>query len=312
MKNKKILITTSSFNLQNFKEHEILRSLGFQIILNPYGKKMNENQILDLIDQNVIAMIAGTEPLNALVFEKASSLKIIVRCGIGMDNVDLSAAKKKGIIVTNTPDAPTRAVAELVIGHLLSLLRKISYDDRQIRAGNWKKPMGSLFYGKKIGIIGAGRIGKMVANLSSSFGAKVLAYDSFVKESNDFFSIVSLEKLLKESDIISLHIPYNNENHHFIDSEAIELMKEGVIILNISRGGLIDENALYNAVKSGKVCGACIDCFEEEPYLGKLKDLDEVQLTSHVGSYAKESRIQQEIDSCVKLISLMKKIKLYE
>ena len=312
MKNKKILITTSSFNLQNFKEHEMLKSLGYQIILNPHGKKMNENQILDLIDQNVIAMIAGTEPLNAMVFEKASSLKIIVRCGIGMDNVDLSAAKKKGIIVTNTPDAPTRAVAELVIGHLLSLLRKISYDDRQIRAGNWKKPMGSLFYGKKIGIIGSGRIGKMVANLSSSFGAIVLAYDPFVKESNDFFSIVSLEKLLKESDIISLHIPYNIDNHYFIDSDAIELMKEGIIILNISRGGLIDENALYSAIKSGKVSGACIDCFEEEPYLGKLKDLDEVQLTSHVGSYAKESRIQQEKDSCVELISLMKKIKLYE
>jgi D-3-phosphoglycerate dehydrogenase / 2-oxoglutarate reductase len=308
----KILITTSSFNLNNFPKLDRLKSIGYEIILNPYSKKMSEDQILDLIDKNVVAMIAGTEPLTNLVLQKASSLKIIVRCGIGMDNVDLLAAKKKGIIVTNTPDAPTRAVAELVIGHLLSLLRKISYDDRQIRIGNWKKPMGSLFCGKKIGIIGAGRIGKMVANLSNSFGATVLAYDPFIKKSNDLFRIVSIEELLSQSDIISLHIPYNNDNHHFINSSKIDLMKEGVIILNISRGGLIDENALYGAIKSGKVSGACIDCFEEEPYSGKLKDLDQVQLTSHVGSYAKESRIQQEKDSCETLIALMKKIKLYE
>ena len=309
---KKILITTSSFNLNNFSDYESLKSNGFEIILNPHGKKMTENQILDLMDQNVVAMIAGTEPLTSSVLNKASFLKIIVRCGIGMDNVDLLAAKQNNIIVTNTPDAPTRAVAELVIGHLLSLLRKISYDDRQIRLGNWKKPMGSLFYGKKIGIIGAGRIGKMVANLSNSFGAKVLVFDPFVKKSNDIYESVSIETLLKESDIISLHIPYNKENHHFINSSKIDLMKDGVIILNISRGGLIDEDALISAIKFGKVSGAGIDCFEEEPYLGKLKDLDQVQLTSHTGSYAKESRIQQEKDSCKELVTLMKKLKLYE
>ena len=309
---KKILITTSSFNLNNFSDYESLKSNGFEITLNPHGKKMSEDQIFNLIDKNVVAMIAGTEPLTSLVLNKASSLKIIVRCGIGMDNVDLLAAKHNNIIVTNTPDAPTRAVAELVIGHLLSLLRKISYDDRQIRLGNWKKPMGSLFYGKKIGIIGAGRIGKMVANLSNSFGANVIAYDPFIKNSNDIFSVVSLEKLLNESDIISLHIPYNKENHHFINSDKFGLMKDGVIILNISRGGLIDEDALFNAIKSGKVSGAGIDCFEQEPYQGKLIDLDHVQLTSHTGSYAKESRVQQEKDSCKELISLMKKIKLYK
>lgn len=309
---KKILITTSSFNLNNFSDYEYLNSNGFEIILNPYGKKMTENQILDLMDQNVVAMIAGTEPLTSSVLKKASSLKIIVRCGIGMDNVDLSTAKDNNVIVVNTPDAPTRAVAELTIGHLLSLLRKISYDDRQIRLGNWKKPMGSLFYGKKLGIIGAGRIGRMVAKLSNSFGANVIAYDPFIKKSNDIFSIVSLDKLLNDSDIISLHIPYNQENHHFINSSKFDLMKNGVIILNISRGGLIDEDALFNAIKSGKVSAAGIDCYEEEPYKSKLIDLDQVQLTSHTGSYAKESRIQQEKDSCKELISLMKKIKLYE
>lgn len=301
---KKILITTSSFDLSNFADISILRNAGFEIQCNPYGKRLNEEQISNLMDDQVIAMIAGTEPLTESVLGKATSLKIIVRCGIGMDNVDMEAAAKLGIIVRNTPDAPSRSVAELTLAHILSLLRRISESDRQIRSGKWQSLMGSLLYGQTVGIIGYGRIGRMVSNLVLAFGAKVLVYDlmPITNTSNDI-EIVSREILFEQSDVITLHLPYTKENHHLIDTNVFNIMKPDSVLINVSRGGLVDDNALFDAIKNKKISGAAMDCFEEEPYNGPLIACSEVQFTAHMGSYAKQSRIKQEQDSCEILVN---------
>ena len=294
----KILITTSSFDLSNFTEYDALTKAGFDVKLNPFNKKMTEEQIIGLMDDNVIAMIAGTEPLTESVLSKAKGLKIIVRCGIGMDNVDMNAANKLGIQVFNTPDAPTRSVAELTLGHILSLLRRISESDRMIRGGEWKALMGSLLHEQTVGVIGYGRIGKKVSKLLIAFGAKVLVYDIFTHDKTDDISFVSKQELFKLSDIITLHIPYTKDNHHFINEEAFSLIKTNAMIVNVSRGGLIDDNALYKAISENKLAGAALDCFEQEPYSGELINCECVQFTAHMGSYAKQSRIQQEKDSC--------------
>jgi len=295
---KKILVTTSSFDLSNFNEYESLLEKGFEIQLNPYKKKMTEEQISGLMDETVVAMIAGTEPLTEPVMKKAPGLKILVRCGIGMDNVDVEAAKKLNISVFNTPDAPTRSVAELTLGHILSLLRRIGESDRMIRSGKWQSLMGSLLHGQTVGVMGFGRIGRMVSHLLIAFGARVLVYDVFPQTGFDGVEIVSKEKVLAESDVITLHLPYSKENHHLISEEAMLQMKAGALIVNVSRGGLVDDAALYKAIKNKHIGGAALDCFEQEPYAGPLTECEEVQLTAHMGSYASQSRVKQEQDSC--------------
>jgi len=299
---RKILISTSSFNLDNFSGKEELAKKGYEIVLNPYEKKMSEQQISELIDDSVTAMIAGTEPLTAAVLEKATGLKILVRCGIGMDNVDLEAAKKLGIKVFNTPDAPTRSVAELTLGHILSLLRRIPESDRSIRNGQWQPLMGSLLYGRTVGIIGFGRIGKMVGNLLMVFGTKILIHDDFAQETNRDFNFVSKDEIFSNSDIVTLHLPYSKENHHLVNKEILLKMKPTAFLVNVSRGGLVDDNALYQAISDNKIAGAALDCFEQEPYTGPLVNCERVQLSSHMGSYASQSRVKQEQDSCTILM----------
>ncbi len=295
---KKILITTSSFDLSNFVEFNFLIQEGFEIKCNPFNTRMSEDQISELIDENVVAIIAGTEPLTEYVLKKAVSLKFIVRCGIGVDNIDLIAANKLGIQIFNTPDAPTRSVAEFTIAHILSLLRRVSESDRMIRTNDWKPLMGSLLYDQTVGVFGYGRIGKMVTKLLIAFGAKVLVHDVFSNQNKDDVKFASKEQILKESDIITLHIPYNKENHHFIDKYSFSIIKSGAFIVNVSRGGLIDDSALYKAIIEKKIAGAALDCFEKEPYHGPFMHCDNILMTAHMGSYAKQSRLQQERDSC--------------
>ncbi len=301
----KILITTSSFDLSHFKEIEVIKNSGFEIKLNPYGKRLTESQISELIDDEVVGIIAGLEPLTEQVLRRGKNLKVISRCGIGLDNVDLKIAQELDISVHNTPDAPTRAVAELTLSHILSLCRRLVESDRSIKAGEWSPLMGSLLSEQTVGIIGFGRIGRMVAKLLSSFGAKILVHDDYITAESDV-SLVSLKELLAQSDIISLHIPYNSENHHLVDSNFLSGMKKGALIVNIARGGLIDENALAAALQSQHIGGAALDCFEIEPYSGPLTGFSNVQLTAHMGSYAKESRSMQESEACDELMKGMR------
>ena len=301
---KKILINTSTFNKNNLQTDYFINN-NIELIYNKFNRKLTELELYDIIDDNVIGLIAGVEPITKKILEKAVSLKVISRCGIGMDNVDLNTAKILGIQVINTPNAPVDAVVELTFGHIFSLLRKITESDRYIRDANWKPLYGNLFKGKNIGIIGFGRIGKKMAEISNYFGANVLVYDPFYKTNLNTYKFVDFNYLIKESDIITLHIPYNIDTHHIIGSFEFSLMKSNTLLLNISRGGLIDEKALYDALFENKIAGAALDCFESEPYTGNFTKLNNIQMTAHMGSYAKETRDVMESEAIKNLITLL-------
>ena len=298
-----VLISTSSFNLANFAQLSDLKKAGVEVKLNPFAARLTEEQVIDLLGTDTIGLIAGLEPLTQNVLKSAKSLKVIARVGTGLDSVDLVAAKELEIIVLNTPDAPTKAVAELTIAHSLGLLRHVSQADRQIRSGVWKGLMGSLLETKTVGIVGFGRIGKRVATLLSAFGASVIISDAHVKSGD--FQNVGLDELCTRSDIVSLHLPYSEATHHIIDEKRMNLMKKGSFIVNISRGGLVDEAMLLVALKSGHIAGAALDCFEQEPYEGELRNLENVQITAHMGSYARETRDLMEQEASRLLVNAL-------
>jgi D-3-phosphoglycerate dehydrogenase / 2-oxoglutarate reductase len=301
-----ILITTSSFGKNDPSPLNYLKKSGLSPVLNPFGRKLTEKEVLDLIQKhNPVGILAGVEPLTADVLGQAQSLKAIARAGIGMDSVDQNAAGNLGISVSNTPDAPTIPVAELTLGMILSLMRGIHFTDASIRSGGWERPMGNLLYGKTLGIIGCGRIGTRLAKYLKAFECRVIGCDPAC-EYHDHIIIHDLDTLLYQSDIISLHLPYMFETHHFMNQQRIHNMKPGSYLVNAARGGLLDENALYKALADGHLAGAALDCFEQEPYTGPLKDLGNVLLTGHIGSYAKEARVMMETQAAQNLISQLK------
>jgi D-3-phosphoglycerate dehydrogenase / 2-oxoglutarate reductase len=301
-----ILITTSSFDKANTGLVGLLESRGYRVVLNPFGRKLSEDEVLKLVvDHQPVGMIAGVEPLTDKVLALAEKLKVISRCGIGLDSVDLDAAKELNITVTNTPDAPTMAVAELTLGMILSLLRSIHLSDSSIREGNWLRPTGNLLHKKCVGIIGCGRIGSRLAHLLGPFECRVLGCDIVCGEDECNYEPKGLDTIFTEADIITLHIPYSAENHHFINAERINMMKNKCIIVNTARGGLIDEDALYEALKDSRLGGAALDSFEEEPYRGALKTINNVLLTAHIGSYAQEGRIMMESQAVNNLIEAL-------
>lgn len=290
-----VLTTTSSFGIDSFP------SL-LNVIHNPYKRRLTEEEAISLIEQyQPVGIIAGVEPLTRKVLEKAKNLKIISRCGIGLDSVDLEAAREFGIKVTNTPDAPTASVAELTLGLILCLARRINNLDALIRNGGWKGPQGNLLKDKMVGIVGCGRIGTYVAKLVSAFGCRVIGYDPFINN-HDICEMTTFDEVIKSADIITLHIPYSEGNRHMIGEEQLNKMKKSALLINAARGGLIDEVALYKALKAGQIAGAALDCFENEPYKGSLTELDNVVLTAHMGASAFEARTimeQQAIDNLV-------------
>ncbi|MHB1130376.1 MAG: phosphoglycerate dehydrogenase [Ilumatobacteraceae bacterium] len=303
--NHKILITTSSFDLQNFHQLDDLTSVGIDVIVNPFKRRLNEQEVSDLLSGDVVGMIAGLEPLTAGVLKNAHQLKVIARCGTGLDSVDVNAARNQGILVFNTPDAPTTAVAELTVAHILGLLRHVTETDRNIRAGQWSGLMGSLLKNKTVGIIGFGRIGQVVARLVSAFDATVTAFDTQTISYPNIKQL-SFGELCAQSDIISLHVPYSQDTHHLIDSAVLNRMKPTALLINVSRGGLIDEGALLTALQNDRIAGAALDCFEVEPYSGPLLKFNNVHVTAHMGSYARETRDQMEIDASTALIRGLK------
>jgi D-3-phosphoglycerate dehydrogenase len=299
----RIAITTSSFAQFSDEPLRLLKEAGIEHVSNPFGRQLTEEEAIDLLS-GCVGVAAGTEPLTARVMDALPHLKVISRCGTGMDNVDLKVATEKGIKVCNTPDGPTLAVAELTLAYALDLLRKITQMDRELRAGVWKKRMGNTLKGKKLGIIGFGHIGQAVASIFALLGVEV-AFNDPVVASNTYRKM-TVGELLPWVDILSLHCSKSGGECSLFTTEQLLTMKQGSWIINASRGGLVDEGALYDLLKSGHLAGAAIDVFEREPYDGPLKELDNVILTPHIGSYAKECRIQMEIDTIKNLIECLR------
>jgi D-3-phosphoglycerate dehydrogenase len=308
----KVLISSRSFGKIDSAAIELLKNEGLEPVLNPYGRKMNEQEILDLLD-DAVGIIAGTENITEKIISHSNRLKVISRYGIGLDNIDLKAAEQRKILVFNTPETPKIAVAELTLSLMLSLLKKIVNVDKNTKNDLWKPEIGSLLSGKTIGIIGLGRIGKQLVEFLLPFDLKILAYETnpdkkFIKRYN--IDLVPLETLISKSDIITLHIPYNEQTHHIIGEKELTKMKKNAILINTARGGLIDEELLYNFLRDRKIAGAAIDVFEEEPNTGKLKELDNVILTPHIGTYTIETRKYMEIEAAENLINGLKRAKV--
>lgn len=299
----KIAITTSSFAKFSDEPLQLLRDAGVEYVLNTTGRALTEDEAIAILD-GCVGVAAGTEPLTRRVMDALPGLKVISRCGTGMDSVDRKAAEEKGIAVRNTPDGPTLAVAELTVGYALDLMRQVTRMDRELRAGTWKKRMGNLLDGKKVGIVGFGRIGRAVARLFTPFGVQIAFSDPYATD--DTTPKMELDALLQWADIITLHCSKPADGGYVLDARRIGLMPEGSWLINAARGGLVDEDALYEALKSGRMAGAAIDVFGKEPYEGPLREVDSAILTPHIGSYAREARIRMETDTIRNLLDALK------
>jgi D-3-phosphoglycerate dehydrogenase len=306
----KLVISTSSFDVDNNPHLQHLVKAGMNIVGNSFKRKLTEDEIIELLGQDTVGMIAGIEPLTERVFMSAKGLKAISRCGAGLDNVDLTAAKRQDITVFNTPEAPAQAVAELTMSLILAALRRICQVDQLLRADRWPRMQGQLLAAQLVGIIGLGHIGRRVAKLCQAFDARVVAHDPYIDTTSHGVKLVPLKKLLAEADVISLHLPYGANTHHLLDAKAFARMKPGSIIINAARGGLIDEIALDEALISGHLGMAALDVFEQEPYRGPLIKNDKIILTSHIGSLARESRMRMEIEAAENLLEGLIKIGL--
>ncbi len=286
---------------------EILKNSGLEVIDLTEVPKEELPQHVGSLDAIIIR---SATKVRKEIIDAAKNLKVIGRAGVGLDNVDVGYAKSKSIKVINTPGATSISVAELTIGLILAVMRKIAYGDREMRNGAWpkKKCKGIEMYGKTIGIIGIGRIGREVAKRARAFGMKVIYYDVFKLDENMAKELGveyrELESLISEADVITLHVPLLPETKHIINRERIEKMKDGVIIINASRGGTVDEEALYDALKSGKLYGAALDVYENEPLKeSKLFELDNIVLTPHIGAQTKEGQTRAGIEIAEKIIS---------
>lgn len=298
----KIAITTSSFARYSDEPLKLLDAAGVGYVLNDKGRALTEEEAIEILE-GCDGVAAGTEPLTKKVMDAVPTLKVISRCGTGMDSVDRAYAAEKGIEVRNTPDGPTLAVAELVVGLILTLMRHVPHQDRELRSGVWKKRMGNLLHGKNVGIVGFGKIGRAVARLLEPFGVNIGYHDPFVADAA--YTRLDLDELMGWADVITLHCPKPENGLPLLDLGRLSLMRPGSFVLNVARGGLIDEKALLGLLTAGHLAGAALDCYAKEPYDGPLKDMDNVILTPHIGSYAKEARIIMETDTIKNVLAVL-------
>ena len=274
--------------------NKILNDNGLKVSYEP---TITPEEILEKISTFNIIIVRSRTTVTKEMIEKADNCKIIARVGVGLDNVDQDAAKTKNIRVINAVEGAMNAVAELVLGLMLSLARQTARGDRAVRNGQWikKELKGTELRGKYLGIIGLGNIGKRLGRLAHSLNMNIIGYDvmpideEFAKEVG--LMKADLNTLLQSSDYISIHVPLLDSTYHLLDAQKMSTMKKTAKIINTSRGGVVDEDALYEALKNGTLGGAALDVFEKEPAIGtKLAELDNVILTPHIGAQTKEAQ----------------------
>jgi D-3-phosphoglycerate dehydrogenase len=284
---------------------EILEKEGIGV---DYKPGLKEEEIIAWISEYQGLVIRSATKVTAKIIEQAVNLKVIGRAGVGLDNVDLPAAKKRNIAVFNVPGGNTITTAEHTIALLLALVKNIPAADASLRAKRWdkKKFMGTEVYGKTLGIIGLGKIGRYVAQLAVGLGMKILAFDPLISEGGEF-KLVDLDTLLGEADFITVHTPLNDQTKYLIAEAEFRKMKDGVRIINCARGGIIKESALISAIKEGKVKGAALDVFENEPPLeNPLLDLPEVIFTPHLGAATSEAQERNAREIAQKVAEFLK------
>ena len=296
----RVAIGPSSFAAQDETPKRMLEDAGVEIVPNPFGRRLTEEEIIRQLD-GVDGLIAGLEPLNRRVLASAPQLKAIARVGIGMSNVDLEAAEEYGIKVSNTPEGPTEAVAEMTVAALLALCRGLLPANAALHAGTWQKRIGLGLKGTKVLLVGYGRIGRRVGRLLRAFGAEILVTDPFLSEDSleEGTRLVSLDEGLREAQVVSLHA---SGAQCLLGAREFAQMRKGVILLNSARGESVDEDALIEALDSGKVGSAWFDVFWEEPYHGCLTQYEQVLLTPHISTYTRQCRLSMEVAAVKNLL----------
>ncbi len=287
---------------------ELLKKEGHEVDV----KKLTPEELVAQIGGYDAIIVRSATKVTADVINAGKNLKIIGRAGVGLDNVDAKVAKEKGIKVVNTPAATSISVAELAMGHMIAASRWIGYGTSTMKEGKWEKKAmeGVELHGKTLGLIGVGRIGRETAKRAIAFGMKVVAYDPYVSDPGmEGIKMVPKDELVANADFISLHIPLTPETKNILDKADFEKCKKGLVVVNCARGGTISEDALYDALKSGKVFAAGIDVFEKEPPEGtnKLATLPNVALTPHIGAATEEGQLRAGVQIAEQIANHFKK-----
>lgn len=299
----KILITPRSLTEKGHPALDRLVKEGYELIMSAPGKQPDETELIRLIPE-CVGYLAGVEKITERVLEAGKDLKVISRNGVGFDAIDQGAANRLKIKICTTPGANSRGVAELAIGLLFSLVRALPVSDSAIKAGGWKREQGFELQGRTLGVIGCGQIGRQTATMAVGMGMQVLGYDVF-KDPNftlgGKFSFVELDELLSKSDAISLHCPMQPDGLPLLNRTGIQLLKKGVWLVNTARSGLVDEEAVREALDEGWIAGYATDVFAEEPPKDlRLAQHPRVIGTPHIGGYTKESvsrAVEQAVDN---------------
>jgi len=289
---------------------EILEKNGLKVTYEP---EITPEQLAEKIGNFQVVVVRSRTKMTRELIEKADKCQIIARVGVGLDNIDQEAAKEKNIRVINAVEGAVTAVAELVIGLMISMAREIPRADREIRNGNWikKELMGSELKGKYLGIVGLGNIGKRLGRLARALNMNIIGYD-VVPIDDEFSKEVGLMKadldtLLSSADYVSFHVPLLDSTRHMINAEKLKMMKNTARIINTSRGGVIDEEALYNSLKDGSLAGAALDVFEVEPATeNKLITLPNFIATPHTGAQTKEAQLLAANIIAEKIIQILR------
>lgn len=306
----KVLVTATSFKPDNpTPALQQLQQFADEVVYNPVGRPLTEDELIPLL-QGCDGYIAGLDFVTEKVIRACDRLKVISRYGAGVDRVDLKAAAQYDITVCNTPGANAQAVADLALGLMLSAARRLPMLDEKTRDGQWVRSTGIELYGKTLGILGLGAIGKSVAKRGQGFDMRVMAYDPFLNEEYALqhdIQPASFDQVVENCDVISLHLPLNDETRHIISREVMERMRPGTILINSARGGLIDEAAAYELLKSGHLGGLGLDAYEQEPPTASpLFELDNVICTPHTGSHTREATAAMAKMSVENLIQVLK------
>ncbi len=287
----KILVATRSFGSTSSKPWDVLNQAGCEIVKADMSQKMTEERLIELL-QGVDGAIIGVVPMTAYVLEQSPTLKVVSMHGVGVDHIDLAAAEQRGVVIANCLGVNDQSVADLTIGLMISIARDLPSVDRKVREGGWGAHAGSELWKKTIGLVGLGRIGRGVANRALGFDMKVLAYDPYIKSDGlgQEISLVSFDEVIQESDFVSLHAALTEETRHMIGAKQLKAMKPTAYLVNTSRGALVDEVALYDALSKKQIAGAALDAYEVEPPKDNpLLQLENIVVTTHIGAHTRES-----------------------
>lgn len=304
----RVAIVTDPFGETDRAPIDALEGAGVELVWGPRGRKPDPDETAVLC-RGARAVIAGAERYDAALLDRLGDVGLIARTGIGLDGIDLEAARARGIAVTHTPDGPSDSVAELTIGLILTAARQIARADREIRAGRWTRRTGVLLRGRTVGVVGLGRCGSRVARLLRPFGCGVLGVDidaaAAARAAAEEVVIVDLPTLLARSDVVTLHVPATPETRGLLDEAALSSMKAGAVLVNTSRGTVVDEAALERALARGHLGGAALDVFASEPYRGSLTAREDVVLTAHMASCTDVGRRLMEVGAAEAVLAFL-------